>query len=63
MKRFVATLLALVMSLSMISVTAFAAEVEGPVSETIMEGYSSVNQMRAASAPSEYYNLSKHGNY
>lgn len=63
MKRFVATLLALVMSLSMISVTAFAAEIEGPVAETIIGGDSSVNQMRAADAPSEYYNLSKTGNY
>lgn len=63
MKHFVATLLALVMSFNMIGVTAFAAEIEGPVSETIISGDSAVNQMRASDEPSEYYNLSKTGNY
>ena len=60
MKRFIATLLAIVMSLSVLGITAFAAEAEDPVSETIVGG---TIQTRASNAPEEYYNLSKTGNY
>lgn len=63
MKRFIAMLLALVMSLSVFGVTASAAEIDGPVHETIIGGYDLSNQIRASAAPSEYYNLSATGNY
>lgn len=52
MKRFIATFLAIVMSLSVLDITAFAAEAEGPTSETIVGG---TIQTRASDAPEEYY--------
>lgn len=63
MKRHIAMLLVLVMSFSVFGVTASATEIEGPVYETIIGGDDLSSQVRAADAPSDYYNLSKAGNY
>lgn len=54
MKKALSLLLALVMCFGLISNTAFAAEIDGPVSEVIVGG---MPDTRASNPPSQFYNL------
>lgn len=62
MKKVLSIALAIVMLLSM-SVTALAAEIESPVSETIIGGYEFSDNARASSVPTSFYNLGGDNNY
>lgn len=56
MKKIMSIMLAIVMLFS-VSVSAFAAETEGPVSESIIGGYEISDNARASSVPTSFYNL------
>lgn len=62
MKKVLCIVLAIVMLLS-ISVVAFAAENEGPVSETIIGGYEISDNARASTVPTSFYNLGGDNKY
>lgn len=54
MKKTLSLLLALLMCFGLINTTAFAAEIDGPVSEVIVGG---MPDTRASNAPTQFYNL------